>query len=448
MYREFENGMLARFRAMQSKLAETEPEARLYALVDMGHMSDRERAFLCDGWNSQHRSLYAGSGLDHLEQTGPILFAMPDLQGDQTYTVSFMSGQANPLMIFWRVLHLAEMDAQLVSWVWTSCDIEPFVEHLQTLLHARLGPDDEKAWFFFYQPSYLRVLYHSLPADTRRHVYGPCHAWWTLDIEKRLVELAGENLPTPVAWDVFPIPAETVDELKREVVPRQVLEWINKVMPDLVKAPRPNDRALEIAPFVYRALECGLDRKSDASVFVLYALRYGNGYDLHAEVQQAITRTIQGECSLIDAFSEIPADVWKSVSECAPLLLKEKQNRDWLAGIRLAGCITTSVYVINDSRRPVRNVQIEWPGKPDIDAHRIGNVGDGSTVSSVTKESVTVPLPGDRIVVRWSDSLNIANRVELTVVGSLPADSESGYMELLFYTRDQVAQMRADKIRG
>ena len=226
MYREFENGMLARFRAMQSKLAETEPEARLYALVDMGHMSDRERAFLCDGWDSQHRSLYAGSGLDHLEQTGPILFAMPDLQGDQTYTVSFMSGQANPLMIFWRVLHLAEMDAQLVSWVWTSCDIEPFVEHLQTLLHARLGPDDEEAWFFFYQPSYLRVLYHSLPDDTRRHVFGPCHAWWTLDAKKRLVELAGENCTIPRAWDVFPIPTETVTELQREVIPRQVLEWL------------------------------------------------------------------------------------------------------------------------------------------------------------------------------------------------------------------------------
>jgi hypothetical protein len=444
MYREFENGMLARFRAMQSKLAETEPEARLYALVDMGHMSDRERAFLCDGWNSQHRSLYAGSGLDHLEQTGPILFAMPDLQGDQTYTVSFMSGQANPLMIFWRVLHLAQMDAQLVSWVWTSCDIEPFVEHLQTLLHARLGPVDQDAWFFFYQPGYLRVLHRSLPDDTRSHVFGPCHAWWTLDAKKRLVELAGENCTIPRAWDVFPIPTETVTELQREVIPRQVLEWLDKATPGLIASHHANERMEEVGAFVTRALDYGLSRKTDVAAFVAYGLHYRHNYDTHPALQQMLADQSVSKLPLIDRYRAIGGDVWQEVLATRQQRVDEEKRANWHSKLQKAGRVKTTLRFVNARGKDIHFVRF-WFTDEDPAKYQIINDGikwNPISRSFIDRHETDVPVPGARMTVTWGEPYGgFGNKYVLTITGDLPLNENSGVLEVCLSGKDSHAVM-------
>lgn len=432
MYLRFENEMLARFRAMQEELASNDPSVHLYVLVDTGRMSIQERDFLCGDWDSEQWPLYVGSGLDHLEKTGPTLFAMPDLRGDNTYTSGSINQRVDPLTIFWRVLRLAERDAQLVSWIWTSCEMEPFIGHLQTLLYARLGPDDEDAWFFFYQPSYLRVLHRSLPDDTRRHMFGPCHAWWTLDAQSRLFELSGEGSEIPRIWDAFPIPAETVTELQRDVMPQQVLEWIDTAVPGLVASGRPNERLREIEPFVRRALEYGLSRKADVAVFVAHGLHYRHDYDRHAVLQRVLSEHLPTGPSLIDQYQSISSDVWREIEATKPERIESEKRAIWHNALKKEGRVATTLRFVNARGKDIPFIRFWFTDEVPVRYH---NMADGIKWSSHTQSvleyaDIEVPVPGARMTVYWNEPDGWSEKLELTVTGELPLNKKSGMLEI------------------
>jgi len=432
----YTNAMLARFRAKHAELLSLDPGVRLYALVDTGSLDAPRKTFLKKGWESQHRSLYAGSGLDQLEQTGPALFVVPDLRGNAIFKFSMQGPSISPLDVFQRLLMLACNNAQSVSWLWTSHELEPLTDHLKTLLHARLAPDDDDAWFFFYQPSYLQTLHRTLPEGTRRYMFGPVHAWWMLDKKGRLVELAGEGMAIPNAWDVLPVPAETVAALQLEVMPRQVLEWLDRMMPEVIASTRPNEKLAAVEPFVERALKVGLSGKRDVAVFVLYGLRYGSGYELHPIVKDAIASTVQGQCSLIDAYVSVDSTVWLEVELAAPQLLADEATRKWHAELQQDRYVSLSLHVKNYCGHAIRNIKIELPERGSAGEQRIGDLGGlGSGKTTIDLENVTAPLPGDPVIVRWSEPGNPASRAELSVEGTLPASARSGRFVLVFYGR-------------
>ncbi|SDH18148.1 protein of unknown function [Paraburkholderia steynii] len=445
MYLDFENGMLARFRAMHAELTASDPGVRLYALVDIGRMEVRERDFLFNDWDSQHIPLYSGSGLDHLEQTGPTLFAMPDIQGEETYTASFLNQQVNPLMVFWKVLQLAEIDAQLVSWVWTSCDMEPFVDHLQTLLHARLGPTEDDVWFFFYQPSYLQVLHRSLPDETRRHLFGPCHAWWTLNTRKRLVELAGESCTIPRAWDAFPIPAKTVTELQREVIPRQVLEWLDKATPGLIKSRHPNERMEEIGPFVTRALDYGLYSKTDVAAFVAYGLHYLHNYDTHPVLQQMLADQSASRLPLIDRYRAIGGDVWQELLTTRQQRVDEEKRANWHSKLQEAGRVKTTLRFVNARGKDINFVRFWFTDDEHIEYQKIhgGIKWNPRSPSFIERNHMEVPVPGLRMTVYWSEPYGWSEKHVLTVEGDLPIDENSGVLEVTLISKNPEAVMHS-----
>jgi hypothetical protein len=116
---EFENNLLARFRTKHAELAAAGAHVRLYALIDSAAMTRRETDFLYKGLDDLLRtSLYAGSGLATLEETGPSVVAMPDLRGNEMVGRSTGNGSsAGPINLFLRLIRLARRNVQLVSWI-------------------------------------------------------------------------------------------------------------------------------------------------------------------------------------------------------------------------------------------------------------------------------------------------------------------------------------------
>jgi hypothetical protein len=140
---ETEQATSDHFRVRHDALKVLHPQGRLYALIDLATMPD--------GWEREMKEvlaslvrypLYSDTGLDSLSLTGPFLIGCPDFTGSEA------------ISLHGSLMALAMEDHRCVSWLWTNHDIAPLVEHLQTLLHAQLGPEDEDVWFFFHQPSY------------------------------------------------------------------------------------------------------------------------------------------------------------------------------------------------------------------------------------------------------------------------------------------------------
>ncbi|WP_413231534.1 DUF4123 domain-containing protein [Paraburkholderia domus] len=342
-------------------------------------------------------------------------------------------------------MRLARRNVQLVSWIWTPHDMEPFIDHLQTLLHARLGPDDDDAWFFFYQPPYLRALHRELPEPTRRHVFGPCHAWWMLDMHAKLVELPGESLPIPRAWDAFPVPADVVAALRREVMPLQVLDWLRKTKPELLTETGMTAQLCEIAPFVGRAMNHGLTRKTDMATFVAYGLRYKKNYDMHPAVQEALATA--GSASLIDTYMALGSTVWREVADTIEQRVEQERVQQWHASLREQGFVRMKARFINCNEHRIGNIRIGSPrGKPN-DRQRIGTIDGGSLFQERTLDvaAVDVPLPGGRLLLEWSQPYSPYMTRELVVRGELPRDENAGMLIVHFLKFERIAVMHAEK---
>ncbi|MFM0064743.1 DUF4123 domain-containing protein [Paraburkholderia aspalathi] len=443
----FENHLLERFRAKHAELAASGTSVRLYALIDSASMTLQETGFLYkDLHDIQRKSLYSGSGLATLEQTGPSLLAMPDLRGDDV--VSWSTGnvrEPGPINLFLRLIRLARHNAQLVSWIWTPHDLEPFIDHLQTLLHARLGPGDDDAWFFFYQPLYLRALHRELPESTRRHVFGPCHAWWMLDMHVQLVELAGESLPIPRAWDAFPVPADAVAALHREVMPLQILAWLRKTKRELFTQSAMNAQLCEIAPYVERALNHGLTRKADMATFVAYGLRYKTNYDTHPAVQEALTGA--SSVPLIDTYVALGSPVWQQVADTAQQRVEQERAQQWHDSLRQRGSVRMKAQFVNFNTYMILHIRIRPPRGQSGHVQRIGDIEEGSFSRPRTLDvaEVDVPLPGGRIVLEWWQPYNPFMKSERVISGELPRDEKAGMLVVNFYDFEQSVVMYAER---
>lgn len=443
MYFEYENHMLQRFRAMHDELAGGGSPVRLYALIDTSAFTWQQVADF-DKWTTdlERFPLYAGSGLAALEQTGPSIIVMPDLRGNDT--ISWRGNSHNSaISLFVHLFWLARYNTQLVSWIWTSHDVEPFIDHLQTLMHARLGADGDDAWFFFYQPSYLRTLHRDLPEPTRRHVFGSCHAWWTLDVHEQLIELPGEGLPIPRAWDAFPVPADVVEALHRATMPMQMHAWLRKTMPEIFTEIGTTEQLREVVPFVERAMTYGLTRKIDIATFVAYGLHYKTNYDLHPRVQDALT---DGGPPLIDRYMALGSKVWQQVEDAAAQRVEEERVRQWHSSLRAQGFVRMKVRLVNSNDYAISNVRIRSAHARSDQRQSVGSVDAGQLFRACSQDAaiVNVPLPGDQIVVEWAQPYNHFMRSELVVGGELPRHENAGVLVLRFAGFEASAEIRAE----
>ncbi|QBQ97655.1 DUF4123 domain-containing protein [Paraburkholderia pallida] len=452
---DYQKAMLERFRAKYRELDEARQPVHLYALLDQAGLASRERQYPGD---LRGVSLYAGSGLDTLEATGPVLLAMTDLRSDEPLTDTRLWEADPDTDIFLQLLSRARNHTSRVTWIWTPHNINTLVEHLQTLLHARLGTDGEDAWFFFYHPSHLKVLHERQPEATRQYMFGPLHAWWMLDVHGELIELAGEGLPVPRGWEVLPVPADVVAALQRGAMPAQVHAWLRQTRMIPATGPHHNRQMAEIVPLVQRAFEHGLSRPADMATFVAYGLRYQVDYDRHPQLGAVLADAVaQGE-PLAPAFRRVGKGVWRDLAQSAPQRMQaqverkrcEEQNRQYEA-LKKIGHIGVRVRIVNASGKPLRSLSFELPGNRDVDPQFLGAAFDDGAV--VQRDAVLSPLPGERLMLHWDDldalpsgtTYRTPREREVTVKGDMPLDDGSGLLELRFERYGQTAAMYRDE---
>lgn len=138
-----------------------------------------------------------------------------------------------------------------------------------------------------------------------------------LDVNGRLVELAGESEPVAPAWDAFPVPAEVVTALQRAAMPVQVLTWLKKARLNLTATTFRNGQLAEIEPLVHRAMDYGLAGMGDVATFVVYGLRYKVDYEQHPHLQALLTGAAAQRRPLAQAFRDVDPDVWHELAETA-----------------------------------------------------------------------------------------------------------------------------------
>lgn len=454
-YFDYENAMLERFRAKHRELLAGGAEVNLYAMVDPSALSQIARQ-VRGKWMEplQRMPLYAGSGLDLLEATGPVVMAMPDLRNTGTLTSRSVSDRdPTAADAFVRLLSRAAHDPAHVTWIWTPHDMGALVEHLQTLLHARLGPDDEDAWFFFYQPSHLKVLHEKLPEATRRHMFGPIHAWWTLSLRGTLVELEGYGTPVPAAWDAFPVPADVVDALQRAAMPMQLHAWLQKCRLGQATAFSQRASVAELVPLVSRAVEYGLTSKADIATFVVYGQRYKVDYDHHPALQALLTDASTRSHSLARTYRDVPPDVWAELAQTAQQRIDAQAASAWNAVLSKAGQVTLRVRVVNCTRAPLTGVFFDFPAKQEVPRHFVGRI-DGSRYSepAVTTDAVVCPLPGGELKLSWIETTEYSpgrymatpRQAKLIVQGQLPVKRGAGVLEIRIGKFGQTALMHKD----
>lgn len=453
-YLDYENAMLERFRAKHRDLVAADTPANLYALVDpvalrWYEVPDRSR------WLTplQRMPLYAGSGLEGLEATGPVLLAMPDLRSTGTLTVSSFSAHAPTAAdAFVNLLGRSTRNTSHVTWIWSPHQMAALVEHLQTLLHARLGPDDRDVWFFFYQPSHLRVLHERLPEATRRYMFGPIHAWWMLDRHHSLVELTGDSLPIPTPWEALPVPADVVAALQRAAMPQQVHAWLRKTRLTLTGTPFHNEQLAEIEPLVDRALNYRLAGKQDLQTFVVYGLRFKVDYDKHPRLQAPLTDAVARSQPLVKAYRDVHHEVWSQLAATAQQRVEASEICARQAEMKKAGHVRLRARIVNDTGGTIYGLVIDLP----MHAQRqfLGSIeGSPYRESTLDKDAVLSPLPGDKLILRWDEStaygsgrsMCTPHRRELVVKGELPNDEKSGVLEIYFGKFGQAVVMHKGK---
>ncbi|MEX3926993.1 DUF4123 domain-containing protein [Paraburkholderia nodosa] len=431
--------VLERFRTQYAAYKAIHPRLQLYALIDFASMSDDRPYALSDVIETMPRvSLYANTGLDNLSETGPVLVLCPEPQG------------VEPLRLIRVLLGLARRDSRLVSWLWVTHEVEPLVDHLQTLLHARLESDDQESWFFFHQPSYLPVLYRTLPDDIRRYMFGPCVAWWCLDFHGVLVELPGENLPIPTAWDVFPISENVEEKIYRVGAPAQVLAWLKRARPDVLdNSLDANEQFQRITPLVERAFEYGLTGKVDQGVYAASGLLYGRQYDEHPALQAVLTRFPDGGQTLIDAYMAVGQTVWREVAESARLRAAEVAAQDYHTEIMGRGYTFVRVQILNDTDIPRRKIELLSSSESYPCSAMLGDVDDrGFEAAAIEIASARVPVPGTPVTVKWIGPTG-ASSDEVVVTGELPRADGEGTAVVRFARNWRIyVSMHADEPKG
>ena len=445
------NALLERFRAKHRELDEARQHVRLYAVLDQGGLTAAERQLLGDLEEQRGVSLYAGSGLGSLEAVGPVLLAMPDVRNIEPLTYSGFADGDSAGERFVRLLSLAKDHAARVTWIWAPHAPDVLVEHLQTLLHASLGTDGEDAWFFFYHPSHLKVLHERLPEATRQYMFGPVHAWWTLDARGGLVELAGEGAPVPSAWSVLPIPADVETALQRAAMPAQVHAWLKHTRMNPATEYSYNRQMAEIAPLVERAHGYGLSRLADLATFVVYGLRYRVDYDQHPHIAALLADTVSQGTPLAPAYRRVKAGVWRELAQSARQRMQARAERERYEDLRESGHIRLRARLVNASGKPVRDVYFDLYGQPHTDRQFLGAAIDDGVVSQ--KDVVLSPLPGQKLVLCWDDLeilrggsiLRTPHKSEVTVEGDVPPHDHSGLLEMRFEKYGQKVVMRRDE---
>jgi len=432
------DALLTRFRAKQEELEEAGQHPYLYAVLDRGGLTSPERHNLGKLAELEGVSLYAGSGLDSLEAAGPVLLAMPDMRdiGPLTYT-DFSNGDS-PVERFVSLLSLAKQHAARVTWIWTPHEADALVQHLQTLLHARLGIDGDDAWFFFYYPSHLKVLHGQLPEKTRRYVFGPIYAWWTLGVEGDLVELTGEGSEVPRACDVLFIPADVAAAIHREAMPAQVHAWLGQTRLNPEAGRSYNAQLAEIVPLIERAHGYGLSRLMDLATFVVYGLRYRVDYDLHPQIVAAVADTVSKNEPLATAYRHVTVDVWLELAQSAQQREQVRRERERYDELKKVGHIRLPCRIANASGKSLRTVYFDLHGRVGAARQYLGAAIDDGVI--LQKGSLLSPLPGDKLVLHWDDLevlptggiLRVPRDHEITVEGELPSDDHSGLLEVRF----------------
>lgn len=451
-YLDGHNALLERFRAKHRELDEAGQHVCLYALLDQGGLTAAERRAALGVLEEQHGvSLYAGSGLDSLEAVGPVLLAMPDVRNIKPLTYSSSADGDSAADRFVRLLSLAKAHAARVTWVWTPHDPAALVEHLQTLLHARLGTDGEDAWFFFYYPSHLKVLHERLPDATRQYVFGPVHAWWTLDVHGGLVELEGEGSPVPRGWDVLPIPADVATALERAAMPSQVHAWLQQTRMSPPTRTCYNEQLAEIAPLVDRAHGYRLSRLADLATFVAYGLRYQVDYDQHPQIAAVLADMASQGSPLAAAYRRVKVGVWRELAQSAQQRVQARTARERDEELKKIGHIRLRARIVNESGKPLRSVYFDLHGQPHTDRQFLGAAIDNGVVSQ--KDGLLSPLPGEKLALCWDDLetlpggsiLRTPRRSEVTVEGDAPLNDHSGLLEMRFEKYGQRVVMYRDE---
>jgi hypothetical protein len=460
---DYQKTTLERFRAKYRDLDEAQKSVHLYALLDQGGLTEGERQ-ACADLLDRHRSvsLYAGSGLGDLEAVGPVLLGIPDLRSDEPLTdFSFLDADPDTDTFVW-LLSLAQGHAACVTWIWTPHDADTLVEHLQTLLHARLGTDGEDAWFFFYHPSHLKVLHEALPEATRQYMFGPVHAWWMLDAHGRLVELAGEGLPVPRGWEVLPIPADVVEALQRAAMPTQVHAWLQQTRMNPTTGYRYNDQMAEIVPLVERAFEHGLSGPADVATFVAYGLRYQLDYDRHAQLGTVLAEAAAHGEPLAPAYRCVEKGVWRELAQSAPQRVRalaerrryEELDRQYEA-LKKAGHVRLRARIVNASGKLLQDMYfVPYGKKAREDRQYLGSIdGQMSVEVVVQKDELLSPLPGEKLVLHWVESTLLQSgrgyrtdyESEISIEGEVPLADGSGLLELWFGVYDKRVVMYQDE---
>lgn len=417
--------LLDRFRDQYAAYRATHPRAQLYALLDVASMVPNWQHFLADAIRAMPRvPLYGNTGLDDLAATGPFLIVCPPPEGDE------------PLRAYRSLLGLAGRDSRFVSWLWATHEVEPLVDHLQTLLHAKLGSAGEDAWFFFHQPAYLPVLHRTLPAETRRYVFGPCLSWWCLDYRSEFVELPGENLPIPRAWDALPVPDEVVDALHRAGAPVQVRAWLQRARPDVLDhRVYSNDQLQQVTPLVEQAFGYGVTEKTDQGVYVAAGLLYGRQYDDHPALQAVLAQFRGGKTALIDAYAALGDGVWNEVAATARQRAAEAATEAHQAKLREDGHATMQVRIVNDTPLHKRKIKIESTGDHFTTSASLGDIDpNGFEPTRRIVAAARIPVPGTRVTVKWIGPMG-ENSDDALVAGELPrADGEG--LAVVTFARD------------
>jgi Domain of unknown function (DUF4123) len=420
--------LLDRIRDQYAAYKAAHPQLRLYALIDLAAMSGNWQYSLFDIIKAMPRvPLYGHTGLDDLSATGPFLIACPEPEG------------VEPLRVYRSLLSLTRRDNRFVSWLWTMHEVEPLVGHLQTLLHARLGPDGEDAWFFFHQPAYLPVLHRTLPEETRRYMFGPCLAWWCLNYRGALIELPGENLRIPKAWEALPVPEDVVDALHRAGAPAQVRAWLQRARPEVLdNTVHANEQLQQLAPFVEQAFVYGLTGKVDQGLYAAAGLLYGRKYDDHPALQAVLKQFRNGKTALIDAYAALGDDVWQQVAATARQRAAEAAVLAHQAKLKQYGYASLRVKVVNDTGIRRRKMELV----PSIDSYlsgtSLGEIDDrGFEPAEIEIASAKVPIPGTRVTVKWIGPMGTSSD-EAVVTGEMPRAEGEGLAIVKFARNWQV----------
>ncbi len=408
--------LLVRFRDQYAAYKAAHSRAQLYALLDLSAMSGNWQHVLSDAIHSMPRvPLYGNTGLDDLAATGPFLITCPAPEGDE------------PLRAYRSLLGLTRRDSRFVSWLWATHEVEPLVDHLQTLLHARLGKDGENAWFFFHQPAYLPVLHRTLPEDTRRYLFGPCLAWWCLDYRGELVELPGENLRIPAAWDALPVPKEVVDALQRAGAPVQVRAWLQRTRPDVLDhTAYANDQLRQLAPLIEQAFGYGLTDKIDQGLYAAAGLLYGRQYDDHPALRAILAQYRSGKTTLIDAYAALGDGVWREVAVTAQQRAAEAAAQAYQAELREYGHASMRVKVLNHTNLRKRDIELQSTRGLFTTSTSLGDIdASGFEPTEIEVASARVPIPGTPVTVKWIGPMG-ENSDEAMVTGELPRAEDEG----------------------